>query len=58
MQYADEKKIPVTPRGSGTGLCGGAVAKFGGILLSLSKMNKILEIDEENLTVTLGRGSF
>jgi len=51
MKYAYESNIPVTPRGSGTGLCGGAVAIHGGILLSLAKMNRILEIDEENLTV-------
>ena len=56
MRYAYENNIPVTPRGSGTGLCGGAVALHGGILLSLTKMNKILEIDEENLTVTVEPG--
>ena len=56
MRYAYEKGIPVTPRGSGTGLCGGAVAVKGGILLSLAKMNKILEIDEENLTATVEPG--
>ena len=56
MRYAYENNIPVTPRGSGTGLCGGAVALYGGILLSLAKMNKILEIDEENLTVTAEPG--
>jgi glycolate oxidase len=56
MRYAYEKGIPVTPRGSGTGLCGGAVAVKGGILLSLAQMNKILEIDEENLTATVEPG--
>jgi len=56
MRYAYENNIPVTPRGSGTGLCGGAVAINGGILLSLAQMNKILEIDEENLTVTIEPG--
>jgi len=56
MKYAYENNIPVTPRGSGTGLCGGAVAKYGGILLSLAKMNKILEFDEENLTVVVEPG--
>jgi glycolate oxidase len=56
MRYAYEKNIPVTPRGSGTGLCGGAVAVNGGILLSLAQMNRILEIDEENLTVTVEPG--
>jgi FAD/FMN-containing dehydrogenases len=56
MKYAYEKNIPVTPRGSGTGLCGGAVAVNGGILLSLAQMNKIIELDEENLTVTIEPG--
>ena len=56
MKYAYENYIPVTPRGSGTGLCGGAVALYGGILISLAKMNAILEIDEENLTVTTEPG--
>jgi glycolate oxidase len=56
MKYAYEKNIPVTPRGSGTGLCGGAVAVQGGILLSVEKMNNILEIDTENLTVTTEPG--
>ncbi|HHU77301.1 MAG TPA: FAD-binding oxidoreductase [Clostridiales bacterium] len=56
MKYAYENSIPVTPRGSGTGLCGGAVPIYGGILLSLAKMNRILELDEENLTVTVEPG--
>jgi len=56
MKYAYENYIPVTPRGSGTGLCGGAVALYGGILISLAKMNAIMEIDEENLTVTTEPG--
>lgn len=56
MKYAYDNAIPVTPRGSGTGLCGGAVAIHGGIVLSLAKMNKIIEFDEENLTVTVEPG--
>lgn len=56
MRYADEKIIPVTPRGSGTGLCGGAVAIHGGILLSLAKMDKIIEFDPDNFTVTVEPG--
>lgn len=56
MKYAYENKIPVTPRGSGTGLCGGAVAIHGGIILSLAGMNRILELDEDNLTVTVEPG--
>jgi glycolate oxidase len=48
LRLADEKRIPVTPRGGATGLCGGCVALYGGIVLSLEKMNKILEIDPDN----------
>lgn len=56
MKYAYENNIPVTPRGQGTGLVGAAVAIHGGIMLNLSQMNKILELDEENLTLTLEPG--
>jgi glycolate oxidase len=44
-----EKSIPVTPRGGGTGLSGGALPVYGGVLLSFERMNRILEIDQENL---------
>lgn len=56
MEFAYRRNIPVTPRGAGTGLCGGAVALFGGILLSTARMNRILEIDEENFTATVEPG--
>jgi glycolate oxidase len=56
MKYAYKNNIPVTPRGSGTGLCGGAVAIYGGIVLSMLEMNKVIEIDEENLTLTVEPG--
>lgn len=56
MKYAFENNIPVTPRGSGTGLVGAAVPLKGGIVIDLSRMNKILELDEENLTLTLETG--
>ncbi|EOD00877.1 FAD-binding oxidoreductase [Caldisalinibacter kiritimatiensis] len=56
MKYAYENNIPVTPRGQGTGLVGGAVALHGGIMINLSTMNRILELDEENLTVTVEPG--
>jgi len=56
MKYAFEHRIPITPRGSGTGLVGGAVPVQQGIVLDLSLMNKILELDEENLTVTVEPG--
>ena len=56
MKFAYENNIPVTPRGAGTGLVGGAVAIHGGIMINLSKMNKILELDEDNLTLTVEPG--
>ncbi len=56
MKYANERLIPVTVRGSGTGLVGSAVAVEGGILLEMTGMNKILNLDENNLTVTVQPG--
>ena len=56
MKLAYERNIPVTVRGSGTGLVGGAVPIHGGILLETSKMNKILSLDPNNLTVTVQPG--
>ncbi|MBU3129352.1 FAD-binding oxidoreductase [Clostridium tagluense] len=56
MKYAYENMIPVVARGSGTGLVGASVPIFGGIMINMSRMNKILEIDEENLTLTLEPG--
>ena len=56
MKYANENKIPVVVRGSGTGLVGGCVPLEGGIVLCTSKMNKILELDENNLTLTVEPG--
>ena len=56
MKYANEHLIPVTPRGAGTGLSGGAVPVAGGIVLSLERMNQILEVDVENLTLTAEPG--
>ena len=56
MKYAFANNIPVTPRGSGTGLVGGSVALCGGIMLDLTLMNHFLELDEENMTLTLEPG--
>lgn len=56
MTYASANAIPVTVRGSGTGLVGGAVPLEGGILLDLSGMNRFLELDEKNMTLTLEPG--
>jgi glycolate oxidase len=52
MRVANEERIPVTPRGAGTGLSGGALPVHGGILMSMERMMRILEIDEDNLMVT------
>ena len=56
MAYAYEHTIPVTVRGSGTGLVGAAVCVEGGILMEMNRMNKILELDEDNMTVTVQPG--
>ena len=56
MAYAFGRTIPVVVRGSGTGLVGGAVATHGGIMLDTSMMKKVLELDENNLTVTVQTG--
>lgn len=56
MQIAREHKLPITPRGSGTGLSGGSVPVNGGMVICLNRMNRILEIDEENLTATCEAG--
>jgi glycolate oxidase len=52
----NQHKIPVTPRGAGTGLSGGALPHLGGVLLSVERLNKIIEIDERNLQVTTEPG--
>jgi len=56
LQLAQRERVPVTPRGAGMGLSGGAVPVHRGIVLSLEKMDRILEIDKENLMVTVEPG--
>jgi glycolate oxidase len=56
MKICNQHKIPVTPRGAGTGLSGGALPHLGGVLLSTDRMNTILQIDERNLQVTTEPG--
>ena len=56
MTYANDNKIPVVVRGSGTGLVGGCVPIEGGIVICTARMNKILELDESNLTLTVEPG--
>lgn len=56
MKFANTHAIPVTVRGSGTGLSGGALPIFGGIVLSMEFFNQILKIDERNLQATVEPG--
>lgn len=56
LKYCNEHNIAVTPRGAGTGLCGGCVAIDGGIVLSTEKMKKVLEVDTKNMTATVEPG--
>jgi len=56
LKYASDNCIPVTPRGQGTGLVMGAVPIHGGIMLDLTPMNKILELDADNMTLVVEPG--
>jgi alkyldihydroxyacetonephosphate synthase len=56
LRYANERSIPVVPRGGGSGSQGGAVATGGGILLDLTRLDRIVDVDERSLTVTAEAG--
>jgi glycolate oxidase len=56
LTICNQHLIPVTPRGGGTGLTGGALPHFGGLVISMERFNEILEIDERNLQVTTEPG--
>ncbi|MES2381337.1 MAG: FAD-linked oxidase C-terminal domain-containing protein [Bacteroidota bacterium] len=56
LKYCNEHKIIVTARGAGTGLSGGALAVFGGVILAMERFNKILNIDERNFQATVEPG--
>jgi glycolate oxidase len=56
LKLANKYSIPVTPRGGGTGLSGGALTVHGGICLSMAKLNKIIEIDEKNFQAIVEPG--
>jgi len=56
ITFANEAEIPVTPRGAGTGLSGGSVPAKGGFVLDVCRMNRILDIDRENLLATVEPG--
>ncbi|UCB46455.1 MAG: FAD-binding oxidoreductase [Spirochaetota bacterium] len=56
VKLANKKLIPITPRGAGSGLSGGAIPQFGGIVMSMERMNRVLEIDRDNLMMVLEPG--
>ena len=56
LKYCNEKRIPVTPRGAGTGLSGGSLAICGGVSLSIENLNRIIEIDTQNFQATVEPG--
>lgn len=56
MKLCNSHLIPVTPRGAGTGLSGGALPVMGGLLIAMERFNKILAIDEQNLQATVEPG--
>lgn len=53
LHYCNGRNIAVTPRGAGTGLCGGCVAMEGGVVLSTERMKRVLEVDTRNMTATV-----
>lgn len=56
LKLCNENRIPVTPRGAGTGLSGGALPVMGGLVIAMERFNKVLAIDEENLQATVEPG--
>lgn len=56
MRLANRERVPVTPRGAGTNICGGSVAKEGGIVMAFHRMNRILEIDSDNMCAVVQPG--
>ncbi|MFX1417668.1 MAG: FAD-binding and (Fe-S)-binding domain-containing protein [Promethearchaeota archaeon] len=56
LKLANENKIPITPRGSGTSLCSGSLSPYGGIILDLSNMSNIISIDIDNNIVEVEPG--
>ncbi len=56
VRYCNEQRIAITPRAGGTGLSGGALPIKGGVLLSVERLNKILQIDTKNLQATVETG--
>jgi glycolate oxidase len=56
VRLANRESIPITPRGAGSGLSGGAIPAFGGIVISLEKMNSLVELDVDNMVAVVEAG--
>ncbi|GHV92684.1 FAD-binding protein [Spirochaetia bacterium] len=56
IKLANREHIPVTPRGAGSGLSGGAIPEYGGIVISLEKMNRLIELDKANMAAVVEAG--
>ncbi|MGZ9584675.1 FAD-binding oxidoreductase [Paenibacillus marinisediminis] len=56
LRAANEYRIPIVPRGAASNLCGGTVPVEGGIVVAMTRMNKLLELDTDNLTATFQPG--
>lgn len=56
VKLANQYKFPIIPRGSGTNLSGGSIAVQGGVVIAMNRFNRILEIDQENLSATVEPG--
>lgn len=56
VKLANGERIPVTPRGAGSGLSGGAIPSSGGIVVSLERMNRLLELDVDNMVAVVEAG--
>ena len=57
LKIANEQKIPVIPYGEGSGVVGAAIPVYGGIMVDMKRMTKIVEVNEQNLTVTVQAGA-
>ncbi|HZU75365.1 MAG TPA: FAD-binding oxidoreductase, partial [Dehalococcoidia bacterium] len=56
VRLANEAGVPLVPRGAGTGLCSGAVPVQGGIVIALTRMNRVLDVDVPNRRATVEPG--
>ncbi len=56
LKLANKEKIPVTPYAEGSGVVGGSIPIYGGIILDMKKFNKIIELNEKDLTITAQAG--